>query len=171
MNLGIAIFPPKNIQDLANSFRKRYDPRYSLIAPHITIKEAFEANEDQLPEIVQYLRQVAQETEPIPLHIYKVSHFHPTNNVLYLAIKEEPLLTALHNKLHEPPLMHERKYPFVPHITIGQEMSDDELHDVYGRLRMKTFEFTFTATRFHLLYQLENEAWTTYETFLLGQKV
>lgn len=35
MKYGIAIFPGKDLQDLANSLRKRYDPKYALI-PHIS---------------------------------------------------------------------------------------------------------------------------------------
>ena len=42
MYFGIATFPEKEVQDIANSYRKRYDPHYSLIPPHITLKEKFE---------------------------------------------------------------------------------------------------------------------------------
>ena len=39
MKFGVVIFPSKKLQDLANSYRKRYDPHYSLITPHLTLKE------------------------------------------------------------------------------------------------------------------------------------
>ena len=42
MKFGVVIFPSKKLQDLANSYRKRYDPHYSLITPHLTLK-GFEA--------------------------------------------------------------------------------------------------------------------------------
>ena len=60
MKYGIAIFPQKKVQDVANSFRKRYDPRYTLIQPHITLKEAFELEEEKLPEVVEHLERVAE---------------------------------------------------------------------------------------------------------------
>src|SRR5699024_5327838 len=41
MKYGVAIFPSKEIQDEVNAYRKRYDPKYSQIPPHITIKAAF----------------------------------------------------------------------------------------------------------------------------------
>ena len=51
MKFGIALFPSKKLQDTVNQYRKRYDARYSYIAPHITVKEAFEAEEHEKPQI------------------------------------------------------------------------------------------------------------------------
>ena len=46
MKFGVVIFPSKKLQDLVNSYRKRYDPHYALISPHLTLN-AFEANEEE----------------------------------------------------------------------------------------------------------------------------
>lgn len=168
MKLGIVIFPTKDMQDVANSFRKRYDPKYKLISPHLTLKEAFSVEEAELDGIVNELEKISAETQPFSLHFGKVSHFHPTNNVIYFACDENSQLEALHDKLHSGPgLSHERKFAFVPHVTIGQEMSDDELHDIYGRLRMENYSFNVTVKQFHLLHQLENETWSIYQSFSL----
>lgn len=168
MKLGIVIFPTKEMQDVANSYRKRYDPKYKLISPHLTLKEAFTVDKAELDEIVNELERIAAESPPFSLHFGKVSHFHPTNNVIYFACDEEPLLNTLHDKLHVGPgLSHERKFAFVPHVTIGQEMSDDELHDIYGRLRMEQFSFDVSVKQFHLLHQLDNETWSIYQSFSL----
>ena len=48
MKLGIVIFPSKMIQDKANGLRKRYDPHYALVPPHITLKTPFETQDEQL---------------------------------------------------------------------------------------------------------------------------
>lgn len=171
MKLGVVIFPSKELQDVANSYRKRYDPHYEFIAPHVTLKEAFEASEDQLPIIVSKLRQIASSLAPFTLGCSKVSHFHPTNNVIYLAVEDEPKLSELVDRVHEPTILkHERYYAFVPHITIGQNLSDDELHDVYSRLRMQEFHFDFKADQFHLVYQLDDLMWNVYQTFSLGEE-
>lgn len=171
MKLGVVIFPSKELQDVANSYRKRYDPHYEFIAPHLTLKEAFEASEDQLPIIVSKLRQIASSLAPFTLGCSKVSHFHPTNNVIYLAVEDEPKLSELVDRVHEPTILkHERYYAFVPHITIGQNLSDDELHDVYSRLRMQEFHFDFKADQFHLVYQLDDLMWNVYQTFSLGEE-
>ncbi len=170
MRFGIAIFPQKEVQDIANSFRKRYDPHYSLITPHITLKESFELEEKQVEPIVKQLEEIANTTPRFTIHFHKISTFYPTNNVIYLAIKNTEELNTLHKKLHQGFLKQEQKYSFVPHLTIGQDLSNDELHDVYSRLRMHKIDLNSIVDRFHLLYQLENKTWKNYHTFLFGKK-
>lgn len=83
------------MQDVANSYRKRYDSHYSLIPPHLTLKEVFEATEDQIDEIAANLRKIAEETNPFTLNVTKVSSFSPANNVIYLKVEQKPELTSL----------------------------------------------------------------------------
>ncbi|ANB58033.1 hypothetical protein GFC29_3682 [Anoxybacillus sp. B7M1] len=169
MKYGIALFPSKQIQDFANSYRKRYDSHYALIPPHITLKNVFEADDIQAQTIIKTLRQIAAETDVIPLKITKFSSFYPVNNVIYLKVEPNETLQELYKKLHSGVLTDQSDYTFVPHITIGRNLSDAEYFDVFGRLKMQTVHFEETADRFHLLYQLEDGAWTVYETFLLGK--
>ncbi|WP_147533265.1 YjcG family protein [Bacillus marasmi] len=170
MKFGVAIFPSKKLQDLANSYRKRYDPHYALIPPHITLKGPFEADEYQLKNLSQRLQQIASHTEPFPLNVLKVSSFKPVNNVIYFKIDPSDDLMKLHKTLHINIIGDAPEYSFVPHITIGQNLSNDEHSDVYGQLRMMQMEHEETCDRFHLLYQLENGSWTVYETFRFGKE-
>jgi 2'-5' RNA ligase len=169
MKFGVVMFPSKKIQDYANSFRKRYDPNYALIPPHITLKAAFEATEEEIRNIAGTIGEIAREFSPVKLHISKFSSFSPVNNVIYLKVEPSEELERLHKQLKmnfEGGL----DYNFVPHITIGQNLSDDEHSDVYGSLRMNKVSFEESADRIHLLYQLENGSWTVYETFRLGKE-
>jgi 2'-5' RNA ligase len=168
MKYGIAIFPSKNIQDEANAFRKRYDPRYALIPPHITLKEAFHLNDDELEEMIPELKRIANETKPFTININKVSTFAPVTNTIYFKVEPIPALLDLQKKMHEGKLKNNMNHSFVPHITIGQQLMDDEYSDVFGTLKMSKFTFEDTIDRFQLLYQLENESWTVYETFVFS---
>ncbi|KNH23489.1 hypothetical protein GFV16_09085 [Bacillus megaterium] len=169
MKFGVVLFPSKKLQDVANSYRKRYDSHYSLIPPHLTLKEVFEATEDQIDEIAANLRKIAEDTNPFTLNVTKVSSFSPANNVIYLKVEQKPELTSLYNKLHEGNLEQPTEYSFIPHITIGQRLSDDEHLDVYSQLKLVDVAHEETVDRFHLMYQLENETWTVFETFRLGK--
>lgn len=169
MRYGIAIFPSKKLQDIANAYRKRYDSRYAMIPPHLTLKEAFEADEEQINDLVKDIRQIAKNVDPFPIEVYKFSSFHPVTNTIYMKVKEKEELTYLYEHLNSGKLHGERKYQFVPHITIGQDLDNDECSDVYGQLALKTINHEETIDRFSLLYQLENGTWTVYETFLLGK--
>lgn len=170
MKYGIAVFPSKKVQDVANSYRKRYDPHYALIPPHITMKEAFEADENQIEsEIIPKLRDIAENTEPFSYGVYKVSSFSPVTNTIYLKIEPSDEIFDLNDKLYTGVLSEEKDFAFVPHITIAQKLSDEEFSDVYGSLTMLKFDLQDQVDRFQLLYQLENGAWSVYETFRLGR--
>lgn len=168
MKYGIVLFPSKKLQDIANSYRKRYDPHYALVPPHLTLKAPFEADEKRIQVIALELRKIAQQVEPFKLSVYKFSSFAPANNVIYLKVEPTPELKKLYELLHQGALQENPEYPFVPHITIGQKLSDIEHSDVFGRLRMLNIQHEETIDRFHLLYQLDNGSWTVYETFRLG---
>ncbi|KGX87701.1 YjcG family protein [Pontibacillus litoralis] len=171
MKYGIAIFPSKKIQDFANSYRKRYDPHYALITPHVTLKEGFEIADDQVDDVAKDLVQVAKQTKPFSINISKVSTFSPVTNTIYLKIDPNESLTSLHNQLNKVEATPEKDtFQFVPHITIAQKLSDDEYSDVYGSLRMMDVSFEDLVDRFQLLYQLDNGSWTVYETFRLGEE-
>jgi 2'-5' RNA ligase len=170
MRYGIAIFPSKKLQDLVNSYRKRYDPHYALIAPHLTLKEAFEADDTEIQSLISKVHEIASQIPSFTLQINKVSSFHPVNNVIYLKVTESEELTRLYEELNSGTLKHDRPYGFVPHITIAQKLSHEEHHDVLERMKMKDISHEELVDRFQLLYQLENGSWTVYETFHLGKE-
>ncbi|TMW72980.1 YjcG family protein [Alteribacter natronophilus] len=169
MKYGIAIFPSKKLQDIANSYRKRYDSHYSLIPPHVTLKESFTAEEEELPAILKEIRKVADTVEPFSLEVYKFGSFHPVTNTIYMKVRENEALGSLREQLNTGPLEHHYEYQFVPHITIGQELDNDECSDVFGRLRLESINHEEKVDRISLLYQLDNNMWTVYETFRLGK--
>lgn len=167
---GIAIFPSKEIQDEANALRMRYDPEYAKIPPHITLKAAFEMDEVLRDELIIELKKIANSIKPFDIEIVKVSTFAPVTYTVYFKVEPHPSLTQLHELMHQGKFPSYRKYNFVPHITVAQELSEGEHHDVYERLRMKEIYFKDTVDRFHLCYQLENGSWSVYETFVFGKE-
>ena len=169
MKFGIVIFPSKKLQDYANSYRKRYDPHYSLIAPHLTLKYPFESSENDIKAIVKKLDEIANDCKPFELNILKVSSFKPVNNVIYFKVELREELEQLRDKLHNEVMKNDSEFAFVPHITIGQQLSDQEHSDIYSQLSMLDFKHTETIDRFHLMYQLDNGSWNVYETFRFGK--
>jgi|SRR5699024_8929792 len=169
MKYGIAIFPKEEIQAEANAYRKRYDPKFTHIDPHITLKQAFSIAENDLPNIKEALAQIANEVKPFTITISKVRSFAPVTYTIFFKVDPHDSLTYLHEKMHESPLPTEKEHPFVPHITIGQELREDEFSDIYESLRMKDIYFENDVETFHLLRR-ENEesSWELVETFHLG---
>lgn len=151
-----------------NSYRKRYDPQYSMIPPHITLKYSFEASEEQMKDITKQFWETAAKTAPINVNVIKASTFQPVSNVIYLKVELNNELETLQKQLHNV-INSEDEFAFVPHLTLAQELSNDEHSDLFGQLSMIDFSHSETIDRFHLLYQLDNGSWTVYETFQLGR--
>lgn len=170
MKYTIAIFPGHEVQERANSYRKRYDSHYALIPAHLKLKWPFDASEQDLPAMVDYIERVAKETDPFELTFHKIKTFYPTNPVIYFGVQDPTPLVSLHSKLNEGVLQRDEKYVYLPHLTIGQDMIEDEFHDVYGRLKMVNLNLKSAIDRISLLYQLGDKTWTTHQTFLFGRK-
>ena len=169
MKYGISIFPSKKLQDIANSYRKRFDKKYSLIPPHITLKKAFDASEDEISSISNYVKQVAHQVEPFTIEITKAKSFHPANNTIYLKVELAPELENLNKALNNEEFFGGNPDgTFIPHLTIAQEISNDEHLDLLAQLTNLNISHQEKVDRIHLLYQLEDGYWTVYETFRLG---
>lgn len=170
MKYGITIFPSKEIQEAANAFRKRYDPAYSLVPPHIALKYSFPANNTLIKDLITELKIIANETEPFKIQINKVSTFAPVANAIYFKIEPNETLSKLNEKLHAGKFPKEQEHAFIPHITIAKDLVEQEYFDVYSSLKLKSFKFEDFIDRFHLSYKLDNGSWTIYETFVFGEE-
>lgn len=170
MKFGIVAFPSKELQDLANGYRKRYDPHYARITPHMTIKGVFDANDKEIEEVAKKIKTVTEKHEPFELTVSKVSTFAPITNAIYFKAEANEKLLNLHKDLNYDFFGAEPEYTFVPHITIAQKLSSGEHDDIIGQLKMIGVNHTETIDRLHLLYQLEDGSWTVYETFRLEGK-
>ncbi|MFB4165687.1 2'-5' RNA ligase family protein [Alteribacillus sp. JSM 102045] len=169
MKYGVAFFPSKQLQDIANSYRKRYDTHYSWIPPHVTLKSPYEIEEGELEAEIKNIRNISAKTPPFPLTIYKADTFHPKENKIFLKIKPNETLLSLYESLNEA--NKDQKEEFTPHLTIGRDLTDDEHFDVVDQLKMKDIHHEEIIDRIQLLYQLEDGSWTVYETFRLGKEV
>jgi 2'-5' RNA ligase len=167
MKYSIVVFPSSQVQEIANSYRKRYDPTFDLIPPYIRLKEAFELEEDRLPNLVSHLEQVAQSTDSFTAHFHRISTFHPTSNVIYIAVQNKEPFVALHEKIVKKCVNTPETYAYVPHLTIGRDLSNDELRDVTSQLSMHKIDLTSEIDSFHLIRPLEDGTWSVYQTFHL----
>lgn len=170
MKYGIAIFPSFEIQQEANAFRKRYDPAYTRINPHITLKSKFEMNEGQKEEIIAELKKIAKETKPFHIKVTRISSFAPVTNTIYFKVEPVEPLMELHQLMHTGKFPPERQYAYIPHITIAQDLTDGEIADVYGNLKMRQIYFEDKVDRFHLCIEQEDGTWEILKTFIFGEE-
>jgi len=169
MKYGVVAFPSKKLQDLANAYRKRYDPHYAQITPHLTVKGVFEANDQEIEEVAKAIKEVTKKHSPFELNVSKVGTFAPITNTIYFKATLNDELAALHKDLNNDFFGEKPEFAFVPHVTIAQKLSSGEHDDIIGQLKMIGVDHTETIDRLHLTYQLEDGSWTVYETFRLDE--
>lgn len=169
MKYGVVAFPSKKLQDLANGYRKRYDPHYALITPHLTVKGVFEANDQEIEEVSKAIREITKKHGSFELNVSKVGTFAPITNTIYFKATLNDDLAALHKDLNSNFFGDKPEFAFVPHVTIAQKLSSGEHDDIIGQLKMIGVDHTEMIDRLHLLYQLEDGSWTVYETFRLDE--
>jgi len=170
MKYALAIFPSKEIQDEANGYRKRYDPQFTKISPHITLKYRFNLDTLSENELKKELKQIAQQVDPFKINITKVSTFAPVTNTIYFKVVPNPELVKLHELMHTGKFPSKKPFPFTPHITIARDLHEDEYSDIYGSLQMLEVQFEDTIENFSLVRQLEDESWEVVETFPLKKE-
>lgn len=168
MQFGIVVYPSEEVQEYANRFRIRHDPHYSIIPPHMTIRENEEITEEQLPAVITHLESITAAVAPFTIRYNRVSTFFPVNNVVYLALEDPLPMIELHKAICSGPLaIPAPNYVYTPHTTIGQQMMADELHDIYANLKMSIINLSTTIDKVLLLHKAENDSWTAYQTFHL----
>ncbi|MDN4606883.1 YjcG family protein [Sporosarcina highlanderae] len=170
MKYGVVAFPSKKLQDLANGYRKRYDPHYARITPHMTVKGVFEADDKEIEQVALAIREVAKKHSPFELNVAKVSTFAPITNTIFFKVTPNEDILALHKDLNEDFFGEKPEFSFVPHITIAQKLTSGEHDDIIGQIKMVGIDHTEIIDRIHLLYQLEDGSWTVYETFRLDEE-
>ena len=150
MKYGVVAFPSKKLQDLANGYRKRYDPHYALITPHLTVKGVFEANDQEIEEVAKAIKEVTKKHSPFELNVSKVGTFAPITNTIYFKAVPNDELAALHKDLNNDFFGEKPEFAFVPHVTIAQKLSSGEHDDIIGQLKMIGVDHTETIDRLHL---------------------
>ena len=169
MILGLALIPPKQLQDEVNAYRKRYDQNYAKIMPHITIKGQFEIPDEALENVKEEIKRRVAGKKDAEVHATKVSSFAPTTNVIYFKVEKHDSLEALYDAFNDEDFYGTSEHPFVPHFTIAQGLTSQEFEDIYSQLRLAGVDLEETVTTLSLLYfDTEEDKWKVVDTFDLA---
>lgn len=169
MRYGIAVFPAPEVQSFADSYRKRYDAQYSLIPPHMTVREAERWTGDQAAEAILQLESAARTVGPFTVRFNRISSFYPASHVVYMALQDPEPMVNLHKAVCQGVLTVEQAaYVYTPHVTLGRGLSADELNDLYGSLRNRPLDYESAIDAVHLLTADEGGVWSIYRTFRLS---
>lgn len=125
--IGVVIPVPSSVARLANRVRRRYDPNYTLIGPHVTILPPRPLRFTRR-QILDEVRGVAAHSRGIFLRLGKIRTFLPAKPVLFVALaRGGRSLRTLHQKLASGSLRGPEAFPYFPHLTLGQDLRPEQL--------------------------------------------
>jgi len=133
-NYAVIAYLRGRLGQFVDEQRDQLNPEYSSALAHVTI----------LPprplifppdELVESLRQRCAHREPFDVTVEGVNTFWPANGVVFLSLSDGfDQLLGLHRELNVADLRHSEPYPFVPHITIAQDLDDQATQEALVEL-------------------------------------
>ncbi len=172
-NCAVVAYLPGELGDLVDAIRKALNPSYAAWRAHVTILPPRPLPKD--PErTADEIQQRCAPLEPFGVAIDGVSTFWPLNGVVYLSLSAGgDRLVELHESLNSGELAQQELYPYVPHLTIAQELKDEAgtrkaLADVSERWRRYAGQRRFRVESLSLVRQTSDNLWLDLATLRLG---
>lgn len=144
MTYYVAILLPINSSEI-DKFRKKFDPKVNVIAPHITLVFPL-PNTITEKKLLAHVQKAISDAKPFNVCMEGIAKTH--DHYLYLTIKEGSIeIESLHDQLYsgllEPFLR--KDLPYIPHCTVGYVgMNDGTLDEIkYEVAKIEAEKFSF----------------------------
>src|SRR3954469_23553721 len=150
--LGVALLLPPPLDREVDTLRRACDDgALGRIPSHLTLVPPVNVREDAMGDAFRVLRESAASVSPFTLQLGPPVTFLPDNPTLYLKVSGPGLdaLRKLRDGVFTPPLERPLTWPFVPHVTIADEMAPDRIAAAVEALA--GYRATVTFERVHLL--------------------
>jgi 2'-5' RNA ligase len=159
MRLGVALLLPEPVRTEVEGLRRALgDPTLPRIPPHLTLVPPVNVRDDRLPDALAVLRAAAAATRPLRLVLGPPATFLPTNPTVYLDVGGDlDALLVLRDRVFREPLERTLTWPFVPHVTIADELGPDRIPSALTALADYTAEVA--VDRVHLLQEGPGRTW------------
>jgi len=134
------------------------DGAYGRIPSHLTLVPPVNVNEADLPAALEVVRSAGATSRPLKLELGPVTTFWPDTPVLYLAVGGDlEGLRRVRDAVFSGPLARPLTWRFVPHVTLAEDRTPDELPQLVELLR--GFHAKVTIDRVHILREGDHRRW------------
>jgi 2'-5' RNA ligase len=157
--LGVALLVPAPAAAEVDGLRRALgDGSLGRIPPHVTLVPPVNVAEQALPDALAVLRAAADRTPPLDLRIGPAATFHPVNPVVFLQVGGAvEQLAALRDRVLVPPLERVITHPFVPHVTVADDMEPTRIRAAVAALADYVVDVRIDAV--HLLEEGRGRVW------------
>lgn len=146
----VLIFPQFENVSVIDEIRKKYDPNYSNVPPHITLVFPFESDITK-QQLQSHVKNTLQKTKCFCLKLGNLVKKNSRGYYLMLSVTEgSSKVKELHQKLYQgilAPFKPEWPGGFMPHMTVGQFENKTELDASYNILSGMDEQFSARICR------------------------
>ncbi|MCT1686661.1 2'-5' RNA ligase family protein [Pseudoglutamicibacter cumminsii] len=147
--LGIVIPVEGEYAHKVSATRAATGDPFAYIPPHITLMSGVPLTDPA--EAIAHVRNVVSAFSSFPIRFAGTDTFYPVSPVTYLRVAEgERELTELHERLHAGPLDSKPAFPFVPHLTLAQEIAPERLAEVRREWEDVSFNMAAHSVTVHV---------------------
>lgn len=150
--LGVALLlPPPHDREVDALRQACDDGALGRIPSHLTLVPPVNVREDAMADALRVLREAAASVIPFTLQLGPPATFLPDNPTLHLPASGpgRDALQILRDRVFTPPLKRPLTWPFVPHVTLADEMAPDRITAAVAALA--GYRTSVTFARVHLL--------------------
>ena len=135
-----------------NELRRKYDPQFDLIQPHITLMfPVAEAIGEE--EVVNHLQAVLSDRRPFDIHLQGI--IKSLDDYLFLVVDEgRDALADLHAHIYTGLLadLHQTALPYIPHVTLGRFVNNENQYAVaFDEAKQLDLNYRCVLDKLHLL--------------------
>ncbi|MBV6508914.1 MAG: hypothetical protein JJLCMIEE_01981 [Acidimicrobiales bacterium] len=127
--LGVVLLLPPSVSTEIDGLRRACgDPSLGLIAPHVTLVPPVNVREENLAEALGIVRRAGASAVPFLARVGPPDSFAPHSPVLHLPLDDTGgAIARLRASVFTGPLAREVSWPFVPHVTLCDELAEADL--------------------------------------------
>jgi 2'-5' RNA ligase len=166
--LGVALLVPPPHDAAIDALRLAVgDGSLGRVPAHVTLVPPVNVREDALPAALARVREAAA-AAPARLTVVAgpPATFLPDNPVLHLPVVPAETLEPLRDKVFREPLWREPAWPYVPHVTLADELPEDRLLAAVDALA--GYSVAVDVTAIHLLQEMPDRVWRPVAGVRLG---
>ncbi|MEA2932464.1 MAG: hypothetical protein QOI56_1249 [Actinomycetota bacterium] len=159
LRLGVVLLVPSPVDREIDALRRAVgDGTYGRVPAHLTLVPPVNVRDDRMDDALVLLREAAGATRPFRVELGAPTTFLPDNPVLYLPVRSgaEEVLVA-RDRVFRDPFARPLTWPFVPHVTVADEMSPERI--VAAQEALSAFHTAIDFDRVHLLEEGPGRVW------------
>lgn len=170
--LGVVLLVPQPWSTEIDGVRRALgDDALGRIPSHLTLVPPINVRDDELPTAFDVVHAAAGACPVLDLHLGPVSTFAPVNPVAYLSVSgAAPTmshLVGLRDAMLSGPLDRPDDHPFVPHVTVANDLPEDRLAACVDVLAGYGADVSFE--RAHVLAEQPGRVWVPVADAALGR--